>query len=81
MLSSWRIPINPTTNTSHALVTRIPLYVAGEKYDVAALKTLAKEKYESEISVQWNAASFAAGLKLLYEGTPDNDRPTRDIAI
>lgn len=48
---------------------------------VVALKTLAKEKYESTVSTSWNCTSFTSSLKLLYPETPETDRLLKDFAI
>jgi hypothetical protein len=63
------------------LYTNIALYVAGEKFDVAALKTLAKKKYESLLPTTWNSASFITSLSLLYAETPESDRVLKDVAV
>lgn len=63
-----------------ALITNIALYVAGDKFDVAALKTLA-EKDESAVAVAWKSVSFIPSLRLLYAETPESDRLLKDVAI
>jgi hypothetical protein len=63
------------------LMQSVKIYVIGEKYDVPTLKHYAKWKFDDAIHSKWNAKSFAAALKLMYEETPDKDRLLKDMAI
>jgi hypothetical protein len=65
---------------SNALHTNIALYIVGDKFDVTALKTLAKEKYEKTVSASWNCILFTSSLKLLYAGTAKNGRLLKGVA-
>lgn len=59
-----------TLEPSKASHVNTALYIAGEKWDVAALKILAKEKYESVVSAEWDCTSFTSCLELLCAETP-----------
>lgn len=63
------------------LMQSVKIYVIGEKYDIPTLKHYAKWKFDDAMSSKWNAKSFAAALKLMYEETPDKDRLLKDMAI
>jgi hypothetical protein len=49
------------------LLMNTMMYVIGDKYDIQALKDLAR-KYEEAVPDRWNSASFDAGLNLPYGG-------------
>jgi hypothetical protein len=65
---------------SNALHTNTALYIVGDKFDVTALKTLAKEEYEKTLSASWNCILFTSNLKLVYAGTAKNDRLLMGVA-
>jgi hypothetical protein len=52
-----------------------------EKYDIPALKTLAKIKFEAAVSSDWNTSALSESLRLMYDGLPDSDRLLKDVAI
>ncbi|KAH8776073.1 hypothetical protein F5882DRAFT_253047, partial [Hyaloscypha sp. PMI_1271] len=65
---------------SNALHTNIALYIVSDKFDVTALKTLAKENYEKTVSASWNCILFTSSLRLLYAGTAKNGRLFKGVA-
>jgi len=63
------------------LVLSTKLYIIADKYDVPALKELAKRKYETAVSHRWDLTSFITSLELMYNHTPESDRLLKDVAI
>ncbi|PQE16203.1 btb poz domain-containing protein [Rutstroemia sp. NJR-2017a BVV2] len=61
------------------ICTRV--FVMAEKYDIPALKTLAKTKFEAAVSSDWNTSALSDSLRLMYDGLPDSDRLLKDVAI
>ncbi|PQE06300.1 BTB POZ domain protein [Rutstroemia sp. NJR-2017a BBW] len=61
------------------ICTRI--FVMAEKYDIPALKTLAKTKFEAAVSSDWNTSALSESLRLMYDGLPDSDRLLKDVAV
>lgn len=63
-----------------ALLTNTQVYIMAEKYDVQALKILAKMKYEELVISYWSGSSSITTLRLLFEGTTEAD-PLMQVAI
>ncbi|TGO30104.1 hypothetical protein BPAE_0008g00960 [Botrytis paeoniae] len=63
------------------LLVNTMVYIIGDKYDIQALKTLAKKKYEAAIVTDWNTPSFSASLELIYEELPESDTSLASIAL
>jgi hypothetical protein len=61
------------------ICTRI--FVMAEKYDIPALKILAKTKFEAAVSSDWNTFALSDSLRLMYDELPDSDRLLKDIAV
>ncbi|PQE31545.1 BTB POZ domain-containing protein [Rutstroemia sp. NJR-2017a WRK4] len=61
------------------ICTRI--FVMAEKYDISALKTLAKTKFEALVPYDWNTSALSESLRLMYDGLPDSDRLLKDVAV
>ncbi|KAM0139917.1 hypothetical protein ACHAP3_002978 [Botrytis cinerea] len=63
------------------LLVNTMVYIIGDKYDIQALKTLARKKYEAAIVTDWNTPSFSASLELMYEELPESDTSLTSIAL
>ncbi|ATZ57217.1 hypothetical protein BCIN_14g03750 [Botrytis cinerea B05.10] len=61
------------------ICTRV--FIMAEKYDIQALKVLAKTKFEEAVFTEWNAISLSASLRLMYDELPESDRLLKDVAI
>lgn len=53
------------------LVKHAKIYIIGEKYDIQDLKTLARERYASNLFLCWNSSGFVQSIELVFDGTPD----------
>ncbi|KAH0556868.1 hypothetical protein GP486_005347 [Trichoglossum hirsutum] len=63
-----------------ALFSSVRVYAIAEKYDIPALKTLAKERFSKWARNNWSHKEFPILVKEVFESTPDTDRGLRDIA-
>ncbi|PQE26683.1 BTB POZ domain protein [Rutstroemia sp. NJR-2017a BBW] len=57
------------------------VFVMAEKYDIPALKKLAKTKFKAAVSTEWNTVALSISLRLIYDELPDSDRLLKDVAI
>lgn len=65
---------------SHLLAhTRV--YALAEKYDIPALKTLAKAKFEMSLACFYDSPQFPDAIEEVYYSTIDSDRGLRDVVI
>jgi len=70
-----------TLEPSKTLYINTTLNIADEKWDIAALKTLAEEKFESIVSAEWKCPSFTSCLELLDAVFTGTDRLLEDVNI
>lgn len=63
------------------LLTHTRVYALAEKFDVPALKTLAKSKFEMAMACYYDSPEFADAIEEVYCSTIDNDRGLRDVVI
>lgn len=68
------------TLASEALVIHTAVYLIADEKDIPALKMLAKKKYEATLPHGWNSAQFCTTLKMIWDGTPENDTLLWDSA-
>jgi len=68
-----------TVNTPSALILNTKMYIAGEYFDIPALKSLAVAKYQQSLSNNWKTIEFSKAAKLLWENTMDEDRALLNI--
>jgi hypothetical protein len=68
-------------DTSQELLIHAEVYLIAEEKDISALKQLAKNKYEEALPHGWNSTQFCTSLRLIYDGTPENDNLLWDVAI
>ncbi|KAG5792812.1 hypothetical protein H9Q69_008114 [Fusarium xylarioides] len=57
------------------------MYQIADKYDIAALKTESKKKFELAIANGWATDDFPVAANLVYVSTPSEDRGLRDIVV
>ncbi|KAG7412872.1 BTB/POZ domain-containing protein 8 [Fusarium oxysporum f. sp. rapae] len=57
------------------------MYQIADKYDIAALKTESKNKFELAIANGWATDDFPVAANLVYVSTPSEDRGLRDIVV
>ncbi|KAL8823987.1 MAG: hypothetical protein Q9191_005384 [Dirinaria sp. TL-2023a] len=60
------------------LLVNAKMYAVGDKYDIPALKTLAKDKFAAGLGPNWDIATFLEVLETAYTNTPASDRGLRD---
>lgn len=63
------------------LVAHTRVYALAEKYDIPALKQLAKSKFEMAMACYYDGEDFADALEEVYCSTIDSDRGLRDIVL
>lgn len=63
------------------LLIHVRVYALAEKYDVASLKQLAKEKFETALACSYDFADFAMVVEEVYCTTIDTDRGLRDAVL
>lgn len=68
------------TDDSH-LLSHTRVYALAEKYDIPALKSLARHKFEMAMACYYDSPEFADAIEDVYCSTMDNDRGLRDIVL
>ncbi|KAF1943857.1 hypothetical protein EJ02DRAFT_117761 [Clathrospora elynae] len=63
------------------LVTHAKVYAIAEKYGIAGLKTLARNKFAEQIDLHLSSAEFPEACEEVYETTFHTDRGLRNIII
>ncbi|KAF8852305.1 hypothetical protein BDZ45DRAFT_749703 [Acephala macrosclerotiorum] len=63
------------------LITCTRAFIMAEKYDIPALKNLAKTKFKEAVSTEWNTCALSVSLRLMYDELPESDRLLKDVAI
>ncbi|KAL8650255.1 MAG: hypothetical protein Q9210_003926 [Variospora velana] len=63
-----------------ATMNNAAVYALAEKYNIASLKNLAKEKFEDHCACfRWGTESLVATLEFIYTSTPAADQGLRDV--
>lgn len=57
------------------------VYALAEKYDIPALKSLAKRKFEVAIACYYDAPELAEAIERVYASTIDSDRGLREVVL
>jgi hypothetical protein len=65
---------------SCSLETHIRMFALADQYEIAALGSLAVEKYYDRCMSSWSPEEFLVCIKDIYEATPDSVRALRDTA-
>ncbi|KAG9983854.1 hypothetical protein KCU78_g21045, partial [Aureobasidium melanogenum] len=63
------------------LLTHTRVYALAEKYDIPALKALAKSKFEMAMACYYDSPEFADAIEEVYCSTIDSDRGLRDVVL
>jgi len=67
-------------DSSHLLLhTRV--YALAEKYDIPALKSLARTKFETAMACNYDSPDLPEAIEEVYCSTLDSDRGLRDIVL
>jgi hypothetical protein len=77
----WNLPVPPAPPESVELLVHAKMYEVADKYEVDALKELAREKFAWACGVYWNSEYFAPAAHYAYSTTPDEDMGLREIVI
>jgi hypothetical protein len=67
------------TTDELSLLNNVLVYAIAEKYGIAELKQMAKEKFRSQARSLLSAKEFSEIIRELYGSTPPSDRGLRDI--
>lgn len=75
--------VEPVENivSPNLLVFHVKMYLAGDKYKIPALKSLAAQKYHSLVVENKNTAIFSESVKLLWDNTTNPDDELRAIVV
>ncbi|KAH0559307.1 hypothetical protein GP486_004180 [Trichoglossum hirsutum] len=74
------VKINPKSAENPALFSSIRVYAIAEKYGIEDLKELARSRFSTWASENWNHHSeFTAMVQEVYDSTPSSDRGLRDV--
>jgi speckle-type POZ protein len=68
-------------NSASPMVLNVKVYSIADKYDVPALKSQAKEKFETTVKTCWNMDDFPYAVAEVYNSTTSIDRGLRDVVI
>lgn len=69
-----------TADVMSPTVFNVKMYSIGDKYDVPALKMLARQKFEESAKACWDMDDFPHAIAEVYKSTPPTDRGLRDLA-
>ncbi|KAI4124820.1 MAG: hypothetical protein LQ341_007033 [Variospora aurantia] len=63
-----------------AIMNNVAVYALADKYNIASLKDLAKEKFENRCACfRWETESLVATLEFVYTSTPPADQGLRNV--
>jgi speckle-type POZ protein len=63
------------------MIFNAKVYSIADKYDVMALKSQAKEKFEKAAKSCWNMEDFPPAISEVYSSTPATDRGLRGLVV
>jgi speckle-type POZ protein len=63
------------------MIFNAKVYSIADKYDVVALKSQAKEKFEKAAESCWNMEDFPPAISEVYSSTPATDRGLRGLVV
>ncbi|KAL9117305.1 MAG: hypothetical protein Q9187_006161 [Circinaria calcarea] len=74
--------VPPTLNMSEGrLIVNARMYALADKYEIWALKELAKQKSINALEEDWSGESFLTALEIVWTTTPYSDRGLRDCFL
>ncbi|KAH8724448.1 hypothetical protein GQ44DRAFT_279411 [Phaeosphaeriaceae sp. PMI808] len=79
-LESEQSVLEPAVQKVH-LVTHAKVYAIAEKYGIAGLKVLARQKFAQELDLHLDSTDFPDACQEAYESTFHTDRGLRDVII
>lgn len=65
-------------DSSQPLLVNAKVYALADKYQITALKDLAKDKFEAALSSGWDIIGFPEVIGMVYTTTLASDRALRD---
>jgi speckle-type POZ protein len=63
------------------MIFHVKVYSIADKYDVVALKSQAKKKFEKAAKSCWNMEDFPLAISKVYSSTPATDRGLRGLVV
>ena len=63
------------------MVFNAQVYCLADQYMMAALKHLAKDKFEAAIKTGWAMDDFLLAVDVVYSSSPEGDRGLRDLVV
>ncbi|KAF4333628.1 n-carbamoyl-l-amino acid hydrolase [Fusarium beomiforme] len=69
------------TYGTSSMVFDAQMYQIADKYDIPALKSESKNKFESAVATGWSMDDFPIAITVVYESTPPEDRGLRDTVV
>ncbi|KAJ9654151.1 hypothetical protein H2198_006770 [Neophaeococcomyces mojaviensis] len=75
------LPDLDTDSLMERLTVNAKMYALADKFDIQDLKLLARDKFESATTQDWESMAFVRAAKLVFESTPLSDHGLRDIVI
>jgi hypothetical protein len=75
-------PVEPVVDVQKShLITHAKVYAIAEKYGIAGLKVLARQKFCQELDLHLDSPDFPEACQEAYESTFHTDRGLRDVII
>ncbi|KAG9186238.1 hypothetical protein G6011_02794 [Alternaria panax] len=74
-------PTQPSDQGEENLLIQAKMYEIADKYDVADLKDLVKEKFHWACTVSWNASTLSNAAHHVFSTTPEHEIGLRDTVI
>ncbi|KAF3011202.1 hypothetical protein E8E13_011609 [Curvularia kusanoi] len=72
-------PLPPAAGKAEDLLLHAKMYEIGDKYEVAGLRDIAKDKFNVSCKHFWNTTSFGLAAKHVFSTTVEDDKGLRDI--
>jgi len=63
------------------LLVHAKVYALAEKYQISALKALARRKFAAQVNHHYTSDEFPDAMAEVYESTVDSDRGLRDVVL
>ncbi|KAF2803436.1 uncharacterized protein BDZ99DRAFT_526784 [Mytilinidion resinicola] len=68
-------------NSASPMVFNVKVYSIADKYDVPALKSQARQKFETTVETCWNMDDFPDAVAEVYNSTLSIDRGLRNVLV
>ncbi|KAL6149966.1 hypothetical protein ACJQWK_02530 [Exserohilum turcicum] len=63
------------------MVFNVKVYSIADKYDIPALKSVARQKFQESVETCWNMDDFPHAIAEVYNSTPPNDQGLRSLVV